>query len=193
MLISPTEKEAEATKTEASNLIVRLLDIFTFVVQSCADYVLAQHEVMLHGMIVQVLHSGHATIFSDKASNCFIEQICLLTQSYLYICSYDIDLEKVTRYSRIRLKNINQVQKGAIFVDRIREENSYGLAIDLGMSDDETRIAGTKFNTRELIKKIYSVGVDKKRDDENKITYIKVVSTSPEMSQSKSICHKITF
>ncbi|KAH9930723.1 SacI homology domain-containing protein [Fomitopsis serialis] len=94
------------------------------------------------------------TELNTKVGDKFEEKVLLLTMKALYIISYDYTLEKVKMYTRVPLKDIEKVTKGAYILSPLEEasrdpEQNSGFVITWRNVGQDTRV--TSYSIRNSL------------------------------------------
>ncbi|KAI5451680.1 hypothetical protein NCC49_001661 [Naganishia albida] len=120
--------------------LVRLSRIRAAAVETCSARVLEEGERRIYGW----------TVFSPEEPNMRFtqkleEKILLVSQLALYVVSFEYDLEKVVTSTRIPLRNITSIQKGAYILSPLQEagrdpEENAGFLIRFRPAKNDTRL-----------------------------------------------------
>jgi len=102
--------------------LIRLSRIRAEAIATSVSRVLSEGEQLLCGWTVFSPSELNLT-FSDK----FEEKVLLLTRTAIYIVSYDYTLEKVKLYTRVPLRDIIQITKGAYILSPLEEASKDSL------------------------------------------------------------------
>ncbi|KAI0718313.1 SacI homology domain-containing protein [Fomitopsis betulina] len=129
--------------------LIRISKIRADAIATCVSRVLPEGERLLSGW----------TVFSPAELNTrvgdkFEEKVLLLTMQALYIISYDYTLEKVKLYTRVLLKDIEKITKGAYILSPLEEasrdpEQNFGFIITWRNVDLDTRV--TSYSIRNSL------------------------------------------
>ncbi|KAJ9103285.1 hypothetical protein QFC21_002708 [Naganishia friedmannii] len=119
--------------------LLRLSRIRAAAIETCSARVLEEGERRIYGW----------TLFSPDEPNVrytqkLDEKILLISQLALYVVSFDYNLEKVVTSTRISLRNITSIQKGAYILSPLQEagrdpEENAGFLIRFRPAKNDTR------------------------------------------------------
>ncbi|KAJ9101480.1 hypothetical protein QFC19_005131 [Naganishia cerealis] len=121
--------------------LVRLSRIRAAAIETCSARVLEEGERRVYGW----------TLFSPEEPNVrytqkLEEKILLISQLALYVVSFDYNLEKVIASTRISLRNVTSIQKGAYILSPLQEagrdpEENAGFMIRFRPAKNDTRFS----------------------------------------------------
>ncbi|KZT71284.1 hypothetical protein DAEQUDRAFT_724233 [Daedalea quercina L-15889] len=129
--------------------LIRISKIRADAIATCVSRVLPEGERLLSGWTV-----FSPTELSTKVGDKFEEKVLLLTMKALYIISYDYTLEKVKIYTRVPLKDIEKITKGAYILSPLEEasrdpEQNSGFVVTWHNVDQDTRV--TSYSIRNSL------------------------------------------
>ncbi|OCF78932.1 inositol polyphosphate-5-phosphatase F [Kwoniella mangroviensis CBS 8886] len=140
--------------TDAAS-VVKLSRIRSVAIETCSARVLNDGEERINGW---TLLSPDAR--SVKISPGLEEKVLLLTREAIYVVSFNYSLEKVMEFTRIPVKSITSIQKGAYILSTLQEasrdpKENYGFLVNFSPTDESTR-----YSTYSLRNKLLSVPQD---------------------------------
>ncbi|KAH9843189.1 SacI homology domain-containing protein [Rhodofomes roseus] len=129
--------------------LIRISKIRADAIATCVSRVLPEGERLLSGWTV-----FSPTELNTKVGDKFEEKVLLLTMKALYIISYDYTLEKVKMYTRVPLKDIEDITKGAYILSPLEEasrdpEQNSGFVVTWRNVGQDTRV--TSYSIRNSL------------------------------------------
>ncbi|KDQ60929.1 hypothetical protein JAAARDRAFT_124474 [Jaapia argillacea MUCL 33604] len=129
--------------------MIRLSRIRAEAIATSVSRILSEGERLLSGW---TLYSP--VEINTKISRNFEEKVVLLTATAFYIVSYDYTLDKVKMYTRIRLRDITGITKGAYILSPLEEASrdplqNAGFSISWLNSHQDTRV--TSYSVRNSV------------------------------------------